>query len=62
METPTSTTERAIAGLPAETSQDGSGPDEPGGIPPLAVLAAAFVLGVLLARLLDWRTHAHPDD
>jgi hypothetical protein len=26
------------------------------------VIAAAFVVGALLARWLDWRAHAHPHD
>ncbi len=30
------------------------------GVGPVAVLAAALVAGVLTARLLDWRGHAHP--
>jgi len=31
-----------------------SGPD------PLVVAAAAAVVGVLLAKVIDWRAHAHP--
>jgi hypothetical protein len=27
---------------------------------PFAVAAAAFAAGILLARLVDWRGHAHP--
>ena len=27
---------------------------------PLIVLAGAFVLGSALAKLIDWRGHAHP--
>jgi hypothetical protein len=27
---------------------------------PFVVAAAAFALGVLLARIVDWRGHAHP--
>jgi hypothetical protein len=29
---------------------------------PFLVLAAAFAVGVLLARIVDWRSHAHPRD
>jgi 5-formyltetrahydrofolate cyclo-ligase len=45
------------------------GPQEPTAAQPsggggagntLAVVAGCFVLGLLLARLLDWRGHAHP--
>jgi hypothetical protein len=37
-------------------------PDEPssGGPNPLLVIGAAFAAGVLLAKVLDWRSHAHP--
>jgi hypothetical protein len=29
---------------------------------PFVLVAAAFVAGVLLAKLIDWRSHAHPRD
>jgi hypothetical protein len=32
------------------------------GPPPLVVVGAALVAGVLLAKVLDWRGHAHPRD
>jgi len=28
--------------------------------PPLAVVGAAFVAGIVLAKVVDWRGHAHP--
>jgi hypothetical protein len=31
-----------------------------GGPNPLAVVGAALVAGILLAKLVDWRSHAHP--
>ena len=31
-----------------------------GGLNPFAVAAAAFVLGALVAKIIDWRGHAHP--
>ena len=31
-----------------------------GGVSPWAVLGAAFAVGYLLAKLVDWRGHAHP--
>ena len=34
--------------------EDGSGPN------PLAVAGAAFGVGTLLAKIIDWRGHAHP--
>jgi hypothetical protein len=32
------------------------------GPPPVVVVGAALVVGVLLAKVLDWRGHAHPKD
>jgi hypothetical protein len=32
------------------------------GPPPLLVVGAALVAGVLLAKVIDWRGHAHPRD
>lgn len=31
-----------------------------GGPNPFAVVAAAAVAGILLAKIIDWRSHAHP--
>jgi hypothetical protein len=39
---------------PATPTKRGEGPN------PWLVLAAAFAVGVLLAKTLDWRGHAHP--
>jgi hypothetical protein len=33
-----------------------------GGPPPIVVVGAAFAAGILLAKLVDWRGHAHPRD
>ena len=33
---------------------------EEGGLNPFAVAGAAFALGTLLAKVIDWRSHAHP--
>jgi hypothetical protein len=41
---------------PAPKRRRRSGPN------PLLVVAAAFAAGVLVAKLLDWRGHAHPRD
>jgi hypothetical protein len=35
-------------------SETGGGPN------PLLIVGAAFALGILLARVIDWRGHAHP--
>jgi hypothetical protein len=33
-----------------------------GGPPPVLIVGAAFVAGILLAKFVDWRGHAHPRD
>jgi hypothetical protein len=33
-----------------------------GGPPPIAIVGAAFVAGVVLAKVIDWRGHGHPRD
>ena len=47
----------------------GHRPDKPkrkrgngGGPSPLLVVGAAFAAGILLAKVVDWRGHAHPRD
>jgi hypothetical protein len=35
-------------------------PARSGGVSPFAVVGAAFVAGIVLAKFLDWRGHAHP--
>jgi hypothetical protein len=39
---------------PARAKQGGRGPN------PIVVIAAAFAVGYLLAKAIDWRGHAHP--
>jgi hypothetical protein len=41
---------------PKKRKRGGKGP------PPVVVVGAALVAGVLLAKVLDWRGHAHPRD
>jgi hypothetical protein len=41
---------------PKKRKRGGKGP------PPVVVVGAALVAGVLLAKMLDWRGHAHPRD
>lgn len=41
---------------PKKRKRGGQGP------PPIVVVGAALVAGVLLAKVLDWRGHAHPRD
>lgn len=33
-----------------------------GGPPPIVIVGAAFVAGIVLAKVIDWRGHAHPRD
>jgi hypothetical protein len=42
--------------------QLGKRPRKRGGPNPFLVLGAAFAVGVLAAKLIDWRGHAHPSD
>jgi hypothetical protein len=42
--------------------QLGKRPRTGGGPNPFLVLGAAFVLGVAVAKFIDWRGHAHPRD
>ena len=37
-------------------------PKRAGGPSPWAVIGAALVTGIILAKVLDWRGHAHPRD
>jgi hypothetical protein len=37
-------------------------PGRSGGPPPLAIVGAALVAGIVLAKVVDWRGHAHPRD
>ena len=32
------------------------------GPPPIVIVGAAFVAGIVLAKVVDWRGHAHPRD
>jgi hypothetical protein len=59
-----------------ETPPDPAAPDVPspppapakpkkkgrGGVPPLAIVAGALVAGIVIAKVIDWRGHAHPRD
>lgn len=42
--------------------QIGKRPKKDGGPNPFLVLAAAFAVGIAVAKLVDWRGHAHPRD
>ncbi len=48
---------------PSAPSGPQLGPRRPGAGPnPFVLLAAAFAVGILLAKVIDWRGHAHPRD
>ena len=49
-------------GAPAAptTPQLGKRPGEGGGPNPIIIVGAALALGILLAKVIDWRGHAHP--
>jgi hypothetical protein len=44
----------APSGPQVRSAGDGGGPN------PFVIVGAAFVLGIVLAKLIDWRGHAHP--
>jgi hypothetical protein len=50
------------AAAPRAPSAAQHGPREPrrGGPNPFLVAAAAFAVGTVLAKIVDWRGHAHP--
>lgn len=57
---PAATPPRApgVAQLGERPTQPGSGSG--GGPSPLVVVAAAFAVGIAVAKVIDWRSHAHP--
>ena len=42
--------------------QLGKRPRRSGGPSPLIVIGVAFAVGIALAKIIDWRGHAHPSD
>ena len=58
------TNQKPAEGTVAPSSpQLGKRPDPRGGGPsPLLVIGAALAVGILLAKVIDWRGHAHPRD
>jgi hypothetical protein len=45
-----------VLNVPAKPTKAGAGPN------PFLIGAAAFAVGMLLAKVIDWRGHAHPRD
>jgi hypothetical protein len=58
------TNEAPAKGTPRAPSGPQLGPRKPGrrGPNPLVVVGGALAIGVFLAKVLDWRSHAHPRD
>jgi hypothetical protein len=58
------TNQKPAEGTVAPSSpQLGKRPDPQGGGPnPWLVIGAALAVGILLAKVIDWRGHAHPRD
>jgi hypothetical protein len=59
------TNQPAGSGAPAAPTapQLGARPKPKGGGPnPLLIVGAAFVAGIVIAKVIDWRGHAHPRD
>ena len=46
--------ERPLATKPKKPKTPGEGPN------PLLIVGGALVLGIVLAKMIDWRGHAHP--
>jgi hypothetical protein len=55
-------TSRTAAPAVHPHSPDGGPPSSPNASRLVLVLAAAFLIGALIARWIDWRSHAHPHD
>ena len=47
---------------PQSKSKPKKKPKRRGGPPPIVIVGVAFVAGIALAKLVDWRGHAHPRD
>ena len=45
---------------PSGPQLDGRSGRRKGGVNPLLVVGAAFAAGYLAAKVIDWRSHAHP--
>ena len=55
-DTPGPEAPRAPAGPQLGPRRSGNGPN------PFVLVGAAFAVGILLAKVIDWRGHAHPRD
>jgi hypothetical protein len=53
----------ATLSAPTRPEPPAPSPEESGGGPnPLVIVGAALIAGIVLAKLIDWRGHAHPRD
>ena len=57
---PGQTAVRAPSGPQLGARSNGNGKGAKSGPNPLVVVVAAFAVGTLLAKAIDWRGHAHP--
>ena len=57
-------TETRAAPPPSPKPASGKKPKKKrrGGPPPVVIVGAALVAGIVLAKVIDWRGHAHPRD
>jgi cobalamin biosynthesis Mg chelatase CobN len=53
---------RAAPPSPKPTSEKKPKKKRRGGPPPVVIVGAALVAGIVLAKVIDWRGHAHPRD
>ncbi len=58
------TDERPEEDVVVRPEPQSGGPPNPfaNGVNPLVVVGAALAAGIFLAKLIDWRSHAHPRD
>jgi len=47
---------------PPQATREKARKETRGGPSPLLVVGAAFAVGILVAKVIDWRGHAHPRD
>src|SRR5829696_9261365 len=50
------------SGTPLAPSGPRPGSRKRGGVNPLVLVGGALAIGIFLAKVLDWRSHAHPRD
>jgi len=57
------TSQKPAQGVVASSGPElGKRPKRTGGPSPFLLLGIAFATGIVLAKIIDWRGHAHPSD